>query len=310
MVSGDLSARGYGQPWSHTRSYSNRLNGTLDIKQNRNGAQWFLTDMPQLAQDGSGNIAVISVINDPLWFDKVGSNYVARYFIQETLAADTGNQQFIFTDTQGRIFKFHDFTVTGKEGQFKSFTDAFGHTNSATYDVNNLLTDYRNTSSAPTSAMAYAYYAGRDKDGRLQYATQQRDTTNIRQTVNDYYITSDTFGSVGHLKTVKLQQWNAGTSAWDDLGTSYYRYYKSGDAHGFAHWLKYVVGPEAYARMLAAQPPITPETATDTQIASYADHYFEYDTSNRVTLEKVKGGLYSYSYTYTASGDTSNNHNH
>src|SRR5882762_8376617 len=71
MVNGDLSARGYGQPWSHTRSYSNRLNGTLDIKQNRNGAQWFLTDMPQLAQDGSGNIAVISVINDPLWFDKV-----------------------------------------------------------------------------------------------------------------------------------------------------------------------------------------------------------------------------------------------
>src|SRR6266536_1458666 len=172
MVSGDLSARGYGQPWSHTRSYSNRLNGTLDIKQNRNGAQWFLTDMPQLAQDGGGNLAVISVINDPVWFDKVGSNYVARYFIQETLAADTGNQQFIFTDTQGRIFKFHDFTVTGKEGQFKSFTDAFGHTNSATYDVNNLLTDYRNTSSAPTSAMAYAYYAGGDKDGRLQYATQ------------------------------------------------------------------------------------------------------------------------------------------
>src|SRR5947208_7148506 len=82
MVSGDLSARGYGQPWSHTRSYSNRLNGTLDIKQNRNGAQWFLTDMPQLAQDGSGNIALISVINEPLWCDKVGCNYVARYFIQ------------------------------------------------------------------------------------------------------------------------------------------------------------------------------------------------------------------------------------
>jgi len=267
------------------------LNGTLEIKQNRNGAQWFLTDMPQLAQDGSGNIAVISVINDPLWFDNISGNYVARYFIKETLVADTSNQQFIFTDTQGRIFKFYDFTVTGLEGQFKSFTDAFGHTNNATYDVNNLLSGYRNTSSSPASAMAYAYYAGGDKDGRLQYATQQRDTANIRQTVNDYFVTGDTFGSVGDLKTVKLQQWNAGTSAWDDLGTSYYRYYKSGDAHGFAHGLKYVVGPEAYARMLAAQPPITPETATDTQIASYADHYFEYDTSNRVTLEKVKGGL-------------------
>src|SRR5439155_4395870 len=92
LVSGDLSSRGYGQPWSHTRSYSNRLNGTLEIKQNRNGAQWFLTDMPQLAQDGSGNIAVISVINDPLWFDNISGNYVARYFIKETLVADTSNQ--------------------------------------------------------------------------------------------------------------------------------------------------------------------------------------------------------------------------
>src|SRR2546427_196760 len=92
------------------------------------------------------------------------------------------------------------------------------------------------------------------------------------------------------------------------LATSYYRYYRSGDAHGFVHGLKYVVGPEAYARMVAAG--ITPETATDTQIGNYADHYFEYDTSNRVTLEKVKGGLYSYGYTYAASGDTSNNYNH
>src|SRR2546428_2937542 len=54
------------------------------------------------------------------------------------------------------------------------------------------------------------------------------------------------------------------------------------------------------ARMVAAG--ITPETATDTQIAGYADHYFEYDSSKRVTKEVVNGGLYSYQYSYSTSG--------
>src|SRR2546428_5927643 len=52
------------------------------------------------------------------------------------------------------------------------------------------------------------------------------------------------------------------------------------------------------ARMVAAG--ITPETATDTQIAGYADHYFEYDSSKRVTKEVVNGGLYSRSEEHTS----------
>src|SRR5205807_1045763 len=78
----------------------------------------------------------------------------------------------------------------------------------------------------------------------------------------------------------------------------YYRYYQPGDENGFMHGLKFRVGPEAYARMLGAG--IAPETATDDQLAAYADYYFEYDGQQRVVLERVKGGAYTYAFDYSA----------
>jgi hypothetical protein len=68
------------------------------------------------------------------------------------------------------------------------------------------------------------------------------------------------------------------------------------------HGLKYVVGPEAYGRMVAGS--LTPETASDGEVALYADKYFEYDSSRRVTLERVRGGVSSYQQSYSDSAFT------
>ena len=50
--------------------------------------------------------------------------------------------------------------------------------------------------------------------------------------------------------------------------------------------------------MLAAIPPLTPESASDAQLAQYADYYLEYDSLRRVTKETVNAGLYPYTFAY------------
>jgi hypothetical protein len=70
------------------------------------------------------------------------------------------------------------------------------------------------------------------------------------------------------------------------LDTKYYRYY-TGEAGGYVGGLKYAFNPDSYARLIAAVGD--PTQASDAQVAPYADNYFEYDSSQRVTKEVVQG---------------------
>lgn len=128
-----LWSQAYGQRWGHTCSFGSRLDANYE---GPGGNRWFAKELPQLGKDASDNIAVMGIVNDALWFDKSGSNYVARYFIRETLVEDTTNKEFNFTDTQGNILTFYSFDTsipTEQRGQFKRVTDPYGNVSSATY---------------------------------------------------------------------------------------------------------------------------------------------------------------------------------
>ena len=71
------------------------------------------------------------------------------------------------------------------------------------------------------------------------------------------------------------------------LDTEYYRYYTSSSSTGYQGGLKYKFGRDSYGRLAAAFSD--PTTATDTQVAPYADDYFEYDGVHRVTTHTVQG---------------------
>src|SRR5207249_1087441 len=111
LIQPDLRTNGFNQRWGHTRSYSNRLDTNYT---GPNGDRWFIEHAPQLQQDPSGNVAVIGLIHEPLWFTKSGSPpnviiYIPRHFIKETLVRDsTVNHVFTLTDAIGRVFEFYD----------------------------------------------------------------------------------------------------------------------------------------------------------------------------------------------------------
>jgi len=322
-VTPGLKSQGYGLGWGHTLSYSNQL--LADSTPGVNGFRWFVKELPQLGKDASGNIAVIGIINDAIWFNKSGSVYVARFFSPETLSeSGTGSSnEFTFTDAQGQVTKFFGFDAAipaAKQGQLKSFTDAYGHTYTPTYDGNNRVT-VLSMGSSPGISYNYEYYTSGLNSGRLQYVTLKRGTTNVRRISYTYHETGTGNGLTGDLKQALLQEWNG--SAWDDMHKNYFRYHTADGSGGIVHGLKYVVGPEGCARMAAAGMT-DPDAEADTTLNNYADHQFEYDdgTNKRVTTEIVNGqgsvndagssstasrSTYGYTYATSAHADGFNN---
>src|SRR5262249_41089160 len=90
--------------------------------------------------------------------------------------------------------------------------------------------------------------------------------------------------------------------------TTYYRWY-TGESGGYTHALKYVFRPDSYARLVAAQGSSI-DSISDTNAAPYADDYFEYDSSQRVSKHNEAGmggttgggnGIGTFTYAYTSS---------
>jgi RHS repeat-associated protein len=103
------------------------------------------------------------------------------------------------------------------------------------------------------------------------------------------------------------------------VDTYYYRYYVPGDSNGYVGALKYVVGPQSYSRLAASLPSgTTPLTATATQVAAYADDYYQYNSNGQVSQAVVQGagcsacsgGFGTFGYTYTTNPNGASGYNY
>jgi RHS repeat-associated protein len=308
IVVTDLASNAFGQPGGYTRSWSNRLGVDYGGPY---GVNWFLKEAPMLVQDGPNMLALVGVVQKTLWFDLTSGVWGARFQSKDTLEHDATNQKFIHTDFRGKRTEFHDFTVTAAlQGKFIRSVDAHGgaeHVTEAQYDGSNRLESLTQSATGlGTVSYEYAYHNSGVQINRLISVTLQVNSENVRRASFEYYDWNEDHGVIGDLKRVTIETWQtpcpSGSAAWATVQNTGYRYYVDDTAPGFTRGLKYVVNPDAYARMVAAS--LNPDTATDAQMAAYADHYFEYDGLRRVTKEKTKGGLLTYLFSYTPSENT------
>src|SRR5262249_3654905 len=155
----------------------------------------------------------------------------------------------------------------------------------------------------------YTYLTSGVNAGLLSNLTLRRQTnggawTTIRQTAYTYYDGSTAMGNIGDLQLAQVEDGSGNV-----LDTNYYRYYQAGQANGYVHGLKYAFSADSYARLAAAFS--NPLTATDAQVAPYADAYYQYDSRQRVSQVVVLGagssssggGLGTFSFTYTLSSN-------
>ena len=72
----DLPSSGFGMPWGHQRTYSNRLSENADLG---NGFNWLVDQWSFISELGGGSVEVIFNPLLAYWFDLVDGAYVARF---------------------------------------------------------------------------------------------------------------------------------------------------------------------------------------------------------------------------------------
>ena len=328
VVGAGIGADGFGSWFGQSALWSNASYFAAGSNLGNGWANWIL---PSGHRSGSSFV----VTNGPCvaYYDGQGTpDGNGNYSDYDTRHADDGsgvtydstNDEFKLDDGSGTVVTFYGFSeaVKVRRGTFKSRTDPGGGTTAVTaWDnlgrptevqrsvtvggtttVESYLTEYLSDTNASSGEAASVTL--RRKVGTGSWAT-------VRKLEYEYYTPSESNGNVRDLKrsTVKDGSGNV-------LDQWYYRYY-TGDTYsggtqiGYQYGLKYAVGPVAYARLKAAAGGTDAyvDTASDSTVATYADQYFEYDASKRVTkltasgagCSLCTGGQGTYTYAYSTS---------
>jgi len=317
LSSTELFSNGFGMPWGQTVSWTN---GAGYATKTNNGNGIVDTQTPYLLSvNGSTTLAEIINGTTSAYFDLVSGTYQPRFFDQSTLVYNSTNNQYVLTDESGDQLVFWGFgggLSAAQQGELVSFTDPGGNVTTVTARTasGQIAAVQRSTTTdgqTVTESWLYSYLSSGVNAGLLQSVTLERQINNgpvdvVRQAVYTYYDGSQPYGKAGDLMLAVVEDGNGNA-----IDTQYYRYYTAADvpSTGLLNGLEYTFTTASYARLEAAVG--NPFAATDTQVAPYADNYFQYDSQGRVTEEVVQGegcsscsgGLGTYTYQYTESGN-------
>ncbi|HQU44211.1 MAG TPA: hypothetical protein PK867_15430, partial [Pirellulales bacterium] len=224
----------------------------------------------------------------------VGGAYAGRYGTKFTLTHNESAGTFALAAPNGQTIVFNDFN-SANPGLFQSQATAGGQILQVTsyapgtpLGIGEVQRSY--TSGGTTTIESFLYSLTGDNLAGVLLRRQVGGGAwqNVRQVLYAYYGDGDPNGSFGDLKSATVQTFNAG--AWQTINNHYYRYWTVDGGGALWHGLKYVLNSASYDRMVAAG--LNPLTATDAQLAGYADLYLEYDSDRHITKEATDGGLY------------------
>ncbi len=295
----DLTTPGGGM-FGHSRSYGNLQ--TVGAVCGPNGYSWSVQQFPTASRDGSTSVQITFDQNKTYWFDQSGASYVPAFGdLDVSLTQNVAAQTLTFAQNSGGQTEttiFNSLTAATNPGQFVSRTDARGVTTTVVSQtggqINEVQRSYVIGTDTTIESLVYTYFNSpgtillQSVSYRTQtYATAGGPGTNwspVRQVTYTYCAANDPYGN-GNLNDLQSasQQLPGVTGGWNTVAVDYYRYWRASDSAGFAHGLKAHFGPEAYRLLFNAG--IDPTTAADSVLLPYADHYFEYDSNQRVTKE-------------------------
>ncbi len=307
-----IQSDGFGMPFGQQLYWTDQTDFAAS---GVNGNGWVNTDLPSIQQLSGGVIMAVQTAESAVWFQPNGhGGYTTEFFLQDTLAPDGSSGDFVETDSEGDQIRYYGFENTipaSQRGQFKSFTDPSGNVIAVTaHEPNGQIAQIQRSSTTngviTTESLDYTYFATGPNAGLLLEVALSRQVgsgawNEIRQAVYTYY---DGTTANGNLNDLEMETVEDGFGKV--LDTSYYRYYTPGESGGYVGGLKYALDPTAYARLAAITNPLT---ATDAQVSQYADHYYQYDSNQRVTesinqspdSENGETGTYTYSYTSSSN---------
>ncbi len=228
LVATDLQSEGFGVPWGHTRNFANRLTEATNLA---NGYNWQIFEWSYLVFPTETTVVVMGNANAALWFDLVGTSYVPRFSVRQTLLLNADANTYQLIDLDGSITQYN-----ASSGVFQSHTDPAGNQVAVvSYTANAFnFTEVQRTTTAGGSttveSFLYTYVDATQPYPVLSSVLLRRQVnggawTNVTQALYSYYGCDEPYGATNDLKTVSTQTWEQ--SAWVSTGTTYYRYYLS-----------------------------------------------------------------------------------
>jgi RHS repeat-associated protein len=177
------------------------------------------------------------------------------------------------------------YTAAGNVGHLLKTEIPGGAKTENTFAANGLISQKVTTLGNGGTQTATYTHANDRVTSIITTVSDGTNTDTVQTAQYEYFASGDANGPEGFLKSVTIRD---GGATGDITETKLYRYYKDGDANGYEGAIKYIISDASRARMVEAG--INPLTATDAQIAPYADDYFEYNDQQQVVKRSTLGG--------------------
>lgn len=278
-----------GTIYRHVRSYNNL---DLTYQDGPNGYGWKSSELPCFEQRANYYRAQFSE-HDSVHFSLTPDSqgiYHATNDFPDTLQIDSIAKKYTVTRSNGKVWTFSsDSSIGVPAGMLKSVVNVSGDVTEFVYNSDSIIwkvQSYKQNAPAVLLAqMEYEYYPS----GRIYRITLKESNGNnlqdVKRVIYEYYSATEANGSYDDLKTVTNQLF--ANNVWGANGTYYYRYYKGGQSCGNAHLLKMALFPaecESFAKAYGFPACLSAE---DSNALAFATKYYEYDSQNRVILERV-----------------------
>ena len=291
----DIVAPGGDGLFGYSRFFATQPSGSNYV--GLNSYNWWTSTLPYASQINGTTVAINFNGYRTFWFSRYGSTYTPLYPGQGiTLTENTTLQQLTFTETrEGKIqvLLLNSLSASSAPGQFISSVDWNGVQTSVTSrtgsQINEVQRSYTINSVTTVDSLLYSYVTSGGAVGLLQSVMWRQQAGGgtwdpIKQCLYGYYGASDANGTTNDLQSA-TRQLSDGSGGWNTVSVDYYRYWLAGSATGFAHALKMHIGPEGYRRLF--NDGISPSTASDATMMSYADEYFEYDPTSKAAVKEI-----------------------
>lgn len=246
--------------------------------------------LPRVEQLNSNlSLGIMAGHSSMVTFDLIAGAYRPRYNAQASLII--GSAEITFTDGRGNSWLFYDFSggnPAGRRGRLKSMTTTDGTLFEVVdWDGSDRPEELQRVTgtggTAVTESVLFTYEASGANAGLVESVTLRRKVgtgswETIRVAEYSYYVDADTNGGDTQLKLAVVKDGSSNV-----IDTNYYRYYTSDSL-----FLKFAFGKEAYQR-LVTDLGTSVDSLSDAQVDDYADHYLEFDVSDRVATHVAAG---------------------
>ena len=284
----------------HSRKYDN-----LEVSQSSgsNGRGWKIANVPTTTWYPRFWRTEFSE-RDAIHFATVPNAsgvYPALQDYPETMQIDAVNKTIQVTRSNNSVWIFNnDPAGNAPVGSLLSVVGTDGTVATVVYDASKRLQTIQTRNNTQPNQIRSSLEYTWNASGKIAEIVFRQWNGSVLQPIQRvsyaYYAGADAFGNSGDLKTAIIQI--ADGNNWTAGETFYYRYYKPGDPKGKAHLLKMAFFPEDFNTFADTFGATACFNVADSGALNFSTKYYEYDSRNRVILEKVARNTKVISFEY------------